>query len=48
MKSAGSKTDLERLRSRPARGGWIEIAVISRNAVEGMSRPARGGWIEIA
>ena len=33
--------------SRPARGGWIEIAVGELLDVFRESRPARGGWIEI-
>ena len=35
-------------RSRPARGGWVEIfykRALSPPIV--MSRPARGGWVEI-
>ena len=33
--------------SRPARGGWIEITILTltRNGIS--SRPARGGWIEM-
>ena len=35
--------------SRPARGGWIEIARFHAGGFVGReSRPARGGWIEIA
>ena len=37
----------ERYRSRPARGGWIEIATCKDVALWDSSRPARGGWIEI-
>ena len=36
------------LRSRPARGGWIEISIRAGASGDGCtSRPARGGWIEI-
>ena len=35
------------VRSRPARGGWIEILVVAICCALIWSRPARGGWIEI-
>ena len=35
------------LPSRPARGGWIEIVLLSNGVDVLTSRPARGGWIEI-
>ena len=35
-------------KSRPARGGWIEMArPFFQCGDAGWSRPARGGWIEI-
>ena len=34
-------------RSRPARGGWIEIYFSKKFVNDVLSRPARGGWIEI-
>ena len=34
-------------RSRPARGGWIEMIDGGKSACLSPSRPARGGWIEI-
>ena len=34
--------------SRPARGAWVEIAVLKHSAVSApVSRPARGAWVEI-
>ena len=35
------------MRSRPARGAWIEIQSGSDDWLDKMSRPARGAWIEI-
>ena len=35
-------------KSRPARGGWIEIVTPVARSRRKKSRPARGGWIEIA
>ena len=35
-------------RSRPARGGWIEIREHPGRSTAARSRPARGGWIEIS
>ena len=36
------------MRSRPARGAWIEIARTTPPGSAGrLSRPARGAWIEI-
>ena len=36
------------IKSRPARGGWIEIDFGKLIDLEWLeSRPARGGWIEI-
>ena len=36
-------------RSRPARGGWIEMWVTGKvKDFFGGPRPARGGWIEMA
>ena len=35
------------LASRPARGGWIEIASLRQLKPAAASRPARGGWIEM-
>ena len=34
-------------KSRPARGGWIEMTPYDLEPYREMSRPARGGWIEI-
>ena len=34
-------------RSHPARGAWIEIAMISTPRRMPVSHPARGAWIEI-
>ena len=44
-----SQVSLSRLgKSRPARGGWIEITRRGDGEMDGCrSRPARGGWIEI-
>ena len=36
------------MRSRPARGAWIEIYIIRGFYLPVKSRPARGAWIEIA
>ena len=35
------------IRSRPARGGWIEIGLDRDIPPYPVSRPARGGWIEM-
>ena len=35
------------LRSRPARGAWIEISNFLRMRSPSTSRPARGAWIEM-
>ncbi len=34
------------LKSRPARGAWIETVSSESNHAEVKSRPARGAWIE--
>ena len=34
-------------KSRPARGGWIEMVKKGEKAMFKKSRPARGGWIEM-
>ena len=34
------------IRSRPARGAWIETARINQLLFAPASRPARGAWIE--
>ena len=34
-------------RSRPPRGGWIEISLMPSMISSAVSRPPRGGWIEI-
>ena len=34
-------------KSRPARGGWIEMIPTLPHTLPPLSRPARGGWIEI-
>ena len=47
MKSPAPRTPEGGPRSRPARGGWIEIKAIQNNTLVMQSRPARGGWIEI-
>ena len=38
---------LEYVKSRPARGGWIEIKATDAETGGAVSRPARGGWIEM-
>ena len=43
----GGATFRRELESRPARGGWIEIALAGIEPSIEQSRPARGGWIEI-
>ena len=40
-----ARNDLRR--SRPARGGWIEMAENVYRTRHVRSRPARGGWIEM-
>ena len=35
------------IRSRPARGAWIEIKITIVDVVKKLSRPARGAWIEM-
>ena len=35
------------IKSRPARGGWIEMFIVCRVVGMAGSRPARGGWIEM-
>ena len=48
MKSEKPKSKNTGEKSRPARGGWIEISIRAGASGDGCtSRPARGGWIEI-
>ena len=48
MKWNGLETIRIEFTSRPARGGWIEMAIVSAVTHGGKtSRPARGGWIEM-
>ncbi len=35
------------LKSRPARGAWVEIEEVKQLWLELQSRPARGAWVEI-
>ena len=35
------------MRSRPARGAWVEIGSNPDPATKTESRPARGAWVEI-
>ena len=38
----------DKVRSRPARGAWIEMSGgSSKDRMYATSRPARGAWIEI-
>ena len=39
---------MREIRSRPARGAWIEIAWAGTPWITTGSRPARGAWIEMA
>ena len=42
-------TYAELLKSRPARGAWIEMLVWAKGGTyQPRSRPARGAWIEMA
>ena len=47
LKYPYSRPQSQEQRSRPARGGWIEILPNIQLYRADMSRPARGGWIEI-
>ena len=47
LKSMTESGRLNRTRSRPARGEWIEILASGADASLVKSRPARGEWIEI-
>ena len=47
LKSESAPSAYPMPKSRPARGGWIEIHVCESGQLAQSSRPARGGWIEI-
>ena len=47
MKSDEPEKPMEPNKSRPTRGGWIEIQAQTDCQMRHLSRPTRGGWIEI-
>ena len=47
MKYAVRRKAVEKLRSRPARGAWVEIHLLRRCLPHLTSRPARGAWVEM-
>ena len=47
MKCKALKDDLKYVESRPARGAWVEIAIVTNTIPPASSRPARGAWVEI-
>ena len=47
MKSCAPCAPVSPFASPPARGAWIEIAVVAFSYAMSLSPPARGAWIEI-